>query len=161
MFFVNITQLFYTQILLRNTMNVMHMKDYPTLHLEMKYMSITVIVVLHFTVTVFNNENNPYICFISRGLGWGDKVTSRYIWNTDKIGFKHQSINQHYTIINQAKKQFILTRYTPSFSSRTRTSQHGCHCYISLLCSHYDFFQTIFILSAGVSNGKDCWTISW
>jgi hypothetical protein len=116
---------------------------------------------VHFTVTVFNNEINSYLCFISRGLGWGDKFTSRYIWNTDKIGFKHQSINQHYTIINEAKKQSKHTGYTPSFSSRTRTSQYRCHCYISLLCSHYNFFETIFILSAGVSKGKDCWTISW
>jgi hypothetical protein len=41
-------------------------------------------------------------------------ITPRYIGNTNKLGFKHQSINE-------AKKQSKLTRYTPSFSTRTRT----------------------------------------
>ena len=140
-------------------MDVMNMRDYPTFHLEMKYMSITVIVVLHFTVTVESltmRITRTYVLFLEVLF---EEINLRH--DISEIPIKlvlntNQLINQHYTIINEAKKQSKLTRYTPSFSSRTITSQCGCHCYISLLCSHYNFFETIFILSAGVSKGEDC-----
>ena len=151
--------MFYAQILLRNIMDVMNMRDYPTFHLEMKYMSITVIVVLHFTVTVQSltmRIARTYVLFLEVLF---EEINLRH--DISEILIKlvlntNQLINQHYTIINEAKKQSKLTGYTPSFSSRTRTSQYGCYCYISLLCSHYNFFETIFILSACVSKGEDC-----